>query len=176
MQSITLNPLIWTERNLGSFLREIVTHMVEFLPANAPVRTLQHCGLRIYHYLRNNDFMCVHKLNKCLRHIYACNPTRAVKQQKINIAVAMYNRKVNGMDCAFKDYNADANWKMYQGWVAFWHLSKFSFENNAPPKCMVSSGLPESKMSWFIGMEFVETRLPARGVKRGRDAAKDKKR
>ena len=90
------------------------------------------------------------------------------------MAVAVYNRKVNGMDYAFKDYNADAHWKMYQGWVVVRHLPKFLFENNAPPKCMVSSGSTEIKEGWSSGVEFVEARLPARGVKRGHDAAKEK--
>ena len=39
---------------------------------------------------------------------------------------------------------------------------------------MVSSGSTETEEGWSSGVEFVETRMPARGVKRGRDAAKEK--
>ena len=59
------------------------------------------------------------------------------------------------IDYVFKDYNADTHWKMYQGWVAVRHLPKFSFENNAPPKCMVKSGLTETEEGWSSGVEFV---------------------
>ena len=109
----TLNPLVGADRDIESFSREIVTHMVDFAPVNAPDGTFQHHGLRIYQYLRDNDFGYFHKFNKRLRHIYACNPTGVTEQQKINMAVAVYNRKVNGMDYAFKDYNADTHWKLY---------------------------------------------------------------
>lgn len=44
----TLNPLVVANCNLDSFLREIVTQTSEFLPANTPDGTFQHCGQRIY--------------------------------------------------------------------------------------------------------------------------------
>ena len=170
----TLNPLVGADRDIDSFSREILTHMVDFSPADAADGTFQHRGLRVYQYLRDNVFNSFHKFNKCLRHIYVCNPTGVTEQQKINMAAAVFNRKVKGLDYAFKDYNAASHWKMYQGWVAVRHLPKFSFNNNSPPKCMVSSGSTETEEGWSSGVEFVETRMPARGVKRGRDAAKDK--
>ena len=76
----TLNPLVGADRDIDSFSREILTHMVDFSPADAANGTFQHRGLRVYQYLRDNVFGCFHKFNKCLRRLSPLVPSFAFRE------------------------------------------------------------------------------------------------
>ena len=68
------------------------------------------------------------------------------------------------MDYEYKDHDAKS-WKIYGGWLAIRHLPKFQFESSTSPQTSVA----DSEDSPSSGAEFQETRMSARGTKRGRD-------
>ena len=169
----TLNPLVGADQDIDKFCAEVAQRMGEFVPPNVEPGMFHHRGMRIYPYLRDNVFPQLQKFNKCLRHIYACNPTGVTEQQKINMAVALFKKVAKGMDYEYKEYDTK-NWKMYAGWLAVRHLPKFQFEssNAMPQNSVMTAESTESDDPPSSGAEVVETRMPSRGTKRGRDNAK----
>ena len=165
----TLNPAVGADQPLEAFEAEMTVRMEEFTPADADDGTY-HRRRKIYTYLRDNVFKCFQKFNKALRHIYACNPTGVTEQQKINMAVALHNKETQSMDYNFKDYDSEKKWKLYGGWTAVRHLPKFALNSGVRSPSSLSNTEEEESASSIV--ECVGTNMPARGVKRGRDAAK----
>ena len=144
--------------------------MKEFLPADVADGTY-YCHSKIYKYPRDNVFNRFQKFLKVLCHVYACNLTGVTEEEKVNMAVALFNGETQKMDYAFKNYDSKRNWKLFRGWLAVKHLPKFLLSSDRALTISNSSTMEDNGA--LSGNKFVVTRLPSRGAKRGRDKSKE---
>ena len=167
----TLNSIFGADQHLDQFEKELSQWMEEFSPPNATDSTY-HRRVHIYRYLRDNVFSKFQKFNKALQHIYACNPKGVTGKKNVNMAITLFNGETKGMDYAFNDYDYKNKWNLCRGWMAVKHLPKFAFNAASSPTSAPSTPSTEGDASASSGAEFCDTVMPARGVKRGRDASK----
>ena len=115
-----------SEQTQDQFWAKVMENIEKRAPADAMREArFHHRGVKtIKNYWRDNIAKECNAFNRSLLIVYNSNPTGCNENDKVNMAAAIHQGKVERMEYRFKDYDA-RNWKFFGAWKVLRGHRKF---------------------------------------------------